>query len=193
MIRPAPLPYAYNALEPYMSEATLRFHHDGHYLRYVQKVNQLTKGAFDRPSEAYAHAVAEGDVHLRQQAAQAAAHEAFFGGMSAPAHRALPSPGLVEALSRAFGDRFEDHWVETAQSIFGSGWLYLVAPAEGVVELVALQGGVLPTTPVVLVMDVWEHAYYLDYPDDRPTYSRNWLRHLVDWQAASIRFDHPVP
>lgn len=168
-----------------MSAATLRFHHDGHYLRYVRRVNELTGGRFESPTDAYACGVATRDETLRQQAAQVVAHETFFANMAPPASHGRPSAELDEALR--FGRGFAQEWVDAAMSIFGSGWVYLVVSPSGALAIRRLQGGVLPIEPVILVMDVWEHAYYLDHPDDRRAYALDWLHHLAHWSLASAR------
>ncbi len=189
MIQPAPLPYPYDSLEPWMSEATLRFHHDGHYLRYVQRTNERTQGRFTTPSEAYFHALEIGDVGLRHQAAQAWAHERFFEGMAPPLRRGSPSPALGRALLD-FAD-FPEALCNAAQSVFGSGWVHVVLAPLGdgpTLRIETTHGGSLPRHPAVMTPHVSEHAYYLDYPDDRPRFCQVWLRQLVDWDVASRRY-----
>lgn len=187
MIVPQPLPYDHAALEPFMSAATLRFHHDGHYVRYVERVNEITKGAFTRGIDAYDQGVATHNTTLREQAAQVVAHEAFFQCMRPPGARdpRWPSHLRRELKAIAYGSSFEDRWVEAAMSVFGSGWIYLLAPPRQPLAIWVEQGGFLPRFAPVLVMDVWEHAYYLDQPDDRRTYVRNWLRNLADWSGVA--------
>lgn len=186
MIEPKLLPYDYAALEPFMSAATLRFHHDGHYVRYVRRVNELSKGAFGSGEDAYEYALATGSKELREQAAQVVAHEAFFQSMS-PFSAANPhwDPHLRKEIRRGFGRALEERWIEAAMGIFGSGYVYLLVPPGRPLTLWAEQGGFLPSVPAVLVMDVWEHAYYLDHPDDKVTYVHSWLRNLADWSRVT--------
>ena len=185
MIPYIPLPYGYDALEPWMSEATLRLHHDGHYRRYVETVNRLTRGRFRSAFDAWLSAAKDGNVELREQASQIILHEHFFSSMTPK--RSAASNELQRVLSIGYGRRFREAWEAAAMSVFGSGWVHLVARG-GDVEIVTSKDGRLPAGPLIITMDVWEHAYYLDHPDDRAAFSRGFVDRLVDWGMASERF-----
>lgn len=187
MISPSPLPYPEDALEPWMSRAALHYHHDVLYARYVQRVNELGGGHFANARSAYDAAVATGDTVLREQAAQAWLHERYFDGMR-PGSTPM-SPGMHAALSSSFGggSGFVQTWIRAASEVFGSGWVHLCVhrSRRPALRIVTSKDGWLPHEHPILTMDVWEHAYYLDYPADRGGYARAWLEHLAHWTGAS--------
>ena len=188
------LHYAYNALEPYIDEATMRLHHDKHHAAYVAGFN----AALMKLSEARA----KGDFASVQALSKAAAfhgsghmmHALFWEIMCPAAKSKAPSSGaLYDALVRDFGslDAFKKHFSEAAKAVEGSGWAVLAYEPIGK-RLLVLQAEnhqkltVQGSVPL-LVLDVWEHAYYLKYQNRRAEYVDNFWN-IVNWQEAEKRF-----
>jgi Fe-Mn family superoxide dismutase len=176
-----------------MSAPTLRFHH-ALYARYVRGVNSTVD--VGELGEAIELATARCDQRLREQAQQALNHAEFFAAMVAPGEQAQPGPRLAQALQRGLGTkrRGVDAWARAAESVFGSGWVWLVAERSGAVRIVTTKDSDRPAPELapLLVMDVWEHAYYLDYPIERGAFAESWLRHLAHWARASALYDAAV-
>lgn len=188
------LPYDTHALEPFMSSETLELHHGKHHAGYVDKLNELIDGT------PYAGMRLE-DIVLRSNklldgavfnnAAQALNHDLFWNSM-APSSSS-PDGALQKAITRDFGsiDRLRKELRFSAVTLFGSGWVWLVSDA-GKLRVVSTSNA---DTPIVqgakplLTLDVWEHAYYLDVKNDRPAYVDTFLNELIDWSAASRRYD----
>jgi Fe-Mn family superoxide dismutase len=189
------LPYAANALEPHVSARTLEYHHGKHHKAYVDKLNAAIAGTdYDGQSLeaiiAASHAAADAGVF--NNAAQAWNHTFLWHSMS-PNGGGDPTGPLAEALKHRFGDMagFRDAFKKSALSQFGSGWTWLVHTAEGVDIAntgnaeTPLSDGVAP----LLTLDVWEHAYYLDYQNKRDAYIEGFLANLINWEFAAINFE----
>jgi len=184
------LPYAYDALEPTVSQNTLRFHHDKHHKAYVDKTNVLApKAGLDgQPlEEVVREARKRGDNGLFNNAAQAWNH-AFFWHCMTPA-KAAPAGALAEAITQAFGglDALKKAFVEEGVGHFGSGWVWLVAGSEGLKVIsthdaddTLVRDGLHP----LLVCDLWEHAYYLDFQNDRAGFLGRWFDEVANWAFA---------
>jgi Fe-Mn family superoxide dismutase len=184
------LPYAKDALEPHISAETLEFHHDKHHAAYVNNLNNLVKGTeFENMSleDIVKNAPAGG---IFNNAAQIWNHTFYFAGMSAGGGGEAGG-ALGEAINTAFGSfgEFKEAFSKAAATNFGSGWTWLVKNAAGGVEIVntddadsALKAG----TPLVTI-DVWEHAYYIDKRNARPSYIESWWN-VVDWDVANANF-----
>jgi Fe-Mn family superoxide dismutase len=193
MIRLPELPYAYEALQPTMSAETLRTHHDKHHAKYVDVANQLAgeAGLEGRSvEEIVAEAEQRGLKKLFNNAAQAWNH-AFFWDCMTPQRRD-PGGELATAIGTAFGGLAElkAKFVQEGADHFASGWVWLAADGAEVSVLSTHDGGTLahdPRTPL-LVCDVWEHAYYLDYKQDRKTFLEAWFDRLADWEFAEAQF-----
>ena len=191
----SPLPYAYDALEPHIDEQTMRLHHDLHHKGYVDGLNKA--------EAALAAAREAGDYGLTKHWERALAfhgsghllHEIFWTNM-APAGDGgggEPDGKLREAIEREFGgfDAFRKHFAAASAQVEGSGWGILAyRPADG--RLVVLtaekhqnltQWGVVP----LLVLDVWEHAYYLRYQNRRPEYVQNFFS-VINWSDVASRY-----
>jgi Fe-Mn family superoxide dismutase len=193
MIRLPELPYAYEALQPTMSAETLRTHHDKHHAKYVDVANQLAgeAGLEGRSvEEIVAEAEQRGLKKLFNNAAQAWNH-AFFWDCMTPQRRD-PGGELATAIGTAFGGLAElkAKFVQEGADHFASGWVWLAADGAELSVLSTHDGGTLahdPRTPL-LVCDVWEHAYYLDYKQDRKTFLEAWFDRLADWEFAEAQF-----
>jgi Fe-Mn family superoxide dismutase len=186
------LPYAYDALQPTISADTMHTHHDKHHAKYVDTANSLAKeNGLDGRSveELVAEAERRGLKKLFNNAAQAWNH-AFFWDCMTPERRD-PQGELVGAIKGAFGDLagLRAKFVQEGADHFGSGWVWLVADGGDLAVTTTHDGGTMahdPRTPL-LVCDVWEHAYYLDYKQDRKSFLERWFDNLADWEFAEAQ------
>ena len=189
------LPYAYDALQPAISDRTMRIHHDQHHKAYVETTNTLLKDAKAAPDSleaAIREAKAAGNLKLFNNAAQAWNHAFFWNAMSPGAEQ--PSGELAAAIDGAFGSLagLKQKFVAAGVAQFGSGWAWLTANREGQLRIVTTHdagepiedGGALP----ILVCDVWEHAYYLDHQNDRKGFLEAWFDALPNWSFAAAQF-----
>ncbi|MEE9132771.1 MAG: superoxide dismutase [Gemmatimonadota bacterium] len=193
-----PLPYDYNALEPYIDEQTMRIHHDKHHAGYVSKLNAALEqhpALSDWSTEqllAQLNEVPE-DIRtaVRNNGGGHANHTLFWSIMS-PNGGGDPTGNLAEALSAKFGDfaSLKEQLSNAAATRFGSGWGWLSVDSNGelVVESTPNQDNPLTQgrTPI-LGVDVWEHAYYLKYQNRRPEYIEAWWN-TVNWGAVAERY-----
>jgi Fe-Mn family superoxide dismutase len=189
------LPYDYESLAPTMSSDTLHTHHDKHHKAYVDKANDLAPkaGLGDRPLEDVAReAFKTGDKKLFNNAAQAWNH-AFFWECMTPKF-AAPSAALKAAFDKAFGsvEALKAAFVDEGVNHFASGWVWIVTGAEGLkvisthdAEDTLIREGLTP----LLVCDLWEHAYYLDYKNDRKGFLEKWFDTVANWAFAEHQLD----
>jgi Fe-Mn family superoxide dismutase len=186
-----PLPYAYDALAPHISEKTLRFHHDKHHARYVEVTNTLVKGT-DLEKEDVVTILRKAygtNQALFNNAAQSYNH-AFYWDCMKPGGGGKPNGKLAALIDASFGsyDKFRAEFANAGVTAFGSGWAWLVWTPEGL-KITKTIGADCPLTEKdavpLLTMDVWEHAYYLDYQNLRPTYIDTFLDKLVNWDFVA--------
>lgn len=184
------LPYAKNALEPYISAHTLEFHHGKHHQAYVNNVNNLIAGTpFENASLEEIIQNAQGAIF--NNGAQVFNHTFYFEQFS-PAGCPIPKDELKAALENEFGsmESFYEQFNKTASTLFGSGWVWLVKTADGKLEIIQSPNAGCPLrdgkTPL-LTCDVWEHAYYLDKQNLRPKYIEDFWK-VLDWKVISERF-----
>ncbi len=184
------LPYAYDALAPAISEETLRYHHDKHYAGYVAKLNELIAGTpyADQSLEEMVN-TSEGSIF--NNAAQAWNHAFYFDQFSAtPQHQ--PSGALLEAINRSFGsfEQMKQEMNKAATALFGSGWVWLVEDSTGKLSLLSTRNAGTPirhNLKPLLCLDVWEHAYYIDYRNRRgEAVAATW--DVVDWKQIEKRY-----
>ena len=190
------LPYAYDALEPHIDQATMEIHHDKHHQAYVDKLNaavegtdaanssieELIAGLSNLPAEIQGPIRNNGGGHLN--------HSLFWESMSADGGGA-PDGDLAAAIDDAFGsfDDFKGAFEAAGVGQFGSGWAWLVADG-GKLAVVSTANQDSPLTDgktPLLGNDVWEHAYYLNYHNRRPDYLKAWWN-TVDWSVVAARF-----
>lgn len=188
------LPYGYTALEPTVSETTMRTHHDKHHKTYVDNTNKMLSDKGEKPGsleEVVKKAAADGDKKLFNNSGQAWNH-AFFWESMAPAG-SQPSAELSQAIDQAFGSRdgLKTKFVEEGATHFASGWAWLVVEGGALkvisthdADTVVTRDGVTP----ILLCDVWEHAYYLDYKNDRKGFLEKWFDTVANWKFASEQF-----
>jgi Fe-Mn family superoxide dismutase len=183
------LPYPKDALAPHMSEKTLDFHHGKHHQTYVNTLNQLIEGTEnERRSLEEIVLAAEPGTPLFNNSGQNWNHTFFWHCMT-PAGGGEPDGELKTAIEQSFGsvDKFLQTFTEKATKLFGSGWTWLAKGDDGL-EVVQTSNADLPLkhgSTALLTIDVWEHAYYLDYQNARPAYVETWLQHLVNWEFAA--------
>ncbi|EQD27129.1 Fe-Superoxide dismutase [mine drainage metagenome] len=186
-----PLPYAEDALEPYLSRKTLEFHHGKHHQAYVDNLNRLVAGTeFDNQPLEKIIQKAQGPVF--NNAAQVLNHTFYFAGLG-PQKHSEPQGELARAMKSGFGsiDDFRKLFTEKAAGLFGSGWAWLVLQKDGRLAIVQTANADTPirqgTDRPILTCDVWEHAYYIDYHNARPKYLDSFW-HLVNWDFVGRNF-----
>jgi Fe-Mn family superoxide dismutase len=190
MIQLPPLPYGYDALEPVIGAETMRTHHDKHHAKYVDTVNELIRdvGLEGKDLETIiAEAERRSHTKLVNNAGQAWNH-AFFWDCMTP-QRGEPSGDLEGAVGEAFGglEGLREAFVTEGANHFASGWVWLAADQGRLTVLSTHDGGTLankPQTPL-LVCDLWEHAYYLDYKQDRKGFLERWFDRVANWDFAA--------
>ena len=192
-----PLPYGYDALEPHIDEQTMRVHHDKHHQAYVDNANKALEGTewADRPVEevlANLEILPE-DIRtaVRNNAGGHANHSLFWEIMG-PDGGGEPSGSLGDAITSTFGslDELKTQVNDTGVKRFGSGWTWLVHDGTGLaVYSTANQDSPISNSDTPLLgIDVWEHAYYLNYQNRRPDYLAAWWN-VVNWDAVQQRFE----
>lgn len=187
-----PLPYAYNALEPHIDEATMKLHHDIHHKGYVDGLNAAeTKLAAAREAGDFA-AIKHLSRELAFHGSGHFLHVIFWENMG-PGKGGAPKGKLADAINAKFGsfDKFKAQFSAAAGAVEGSGWALLVKQANGALEILQsekhqnlTQWGVKP----LLVLDVWEHAYYLKYQNKRAAYVTAFWN-VINWDDVSKRFE----
>jgi superoxide dismutase, Fe-Mn family len=193
-----PLPYAYDALAPHMSARTLEFHHDKHHAAYVNKTNELIRGTDLENADLVTvvrRARDRGDATLFNQSGQAWNHNFLWESLRAPgAGGAGPSGELAERIESDFDglDGFADRFKKEAVGHFASGWAWLVLNGDRLEVISTHDGdsaiareGLAP----LLVLDLWEHAYYLDYQNRRPDFVDGFLAQTINWDFAARNLD----
>lgn len=184
------LPYAKDALAPHMSAETLEFHHGKHHQTYVTKLNELVAGT-DKEGQSLEEIIkSAGPGPLFNNAAQVWNHTFFWNSLS-PNGGGEPSGALAEAINAKWGsfDKFKEAFTNSAIANFGSGWTWLVK-AGNELEIVNTSNAETPITEgktPLLTVDVWEHAYYIDYRNARPKYLDGFWA-LANWEFAAKNF-----
>ncbi|MDX2272471.1 MAG: superoxide dismutase [Cyanobacteriota bacterium] len=188
------LPYASDALQPYMSADTFSFHHGKHHAAYVNNLNNLIKDTDLANHSLEAIVTASfGDpakMGIFNNAAQVWNHTFFWGSMK-PGGGGAATGAIADKIVVDFGsyEKFVEAFKAAATTQFGSGWAWLVLE-NGTLKVTKTSNAENPLvhgqTPL-LTLDVWEHAYYLDYQNKRPDFITAYLEHLVNWDAANER------
>jgi Fe-Mn family superoxide dismutase len=185
------LPYEINALEPHISQETLEFHHGKHHNTYVQKLNGLIEGT-DLENKSLEEIVKTSEGGVFNNAAQIWNHTFYWNSLS-PNGGGQPTGALADAINAAFGsfEEFQAKFNDKAVNNFGSSWTWLVKKADGSLDIVNTSNAGTPiteegVTPLITV-DLWEHAYYIDYRNVRPEYLKGFWA-LVNWDFAAENF-----
>jgi Fe-Mn family superoxide dismutase len=181
------LPYEQNALEPHISAETLEFHYGKHHKTYVDKLNGLLAGT-DMENAALEDVITNSEGGVFNTAAQVWNHTFYWHCLS-PNGGGEPTGALADAISSAFGSfaDFKEQFTNSAINNFGSGWTWLVQKADGSVAIHNTSNAGCPLTEGVtplLTVDVWEHAYYIDYRNARPKYMEAFWN-LVNWEFVA--------
>jgi len=188
------LPYGYDALQPTMSSETLHLHHDKHHARYFTVTNEILAGKADVGSleDVIVKAAKDGEKKLFNNAAQAWNHTFFWNSMTP--QKTDPVGALLTAITAAFGDieGLKTKFVDEGFAHFGSGWVWLASDASGALSVVQTHDGenllTKDLTPL-LTCDLWEHAYYVDYKNDRKAFLGAWFDALPNWSLAASQLD----
>ncbi|ATX81954.1 superoxide dismutase, Fe-Mn family [Mariprofundus ferrinatatus] len=180
------LPYARNALEPHISAETLDYHYGKHHNAYVTNLNNLIAGT-GHENSSLEEIIRSSTGPLFNNAAQVWNHTFYWNCLS-PQGGGEPSGELGDAINRTFGSfgAFKEKFTASAATNFGSGWTWLVKNEDGTIEIVNTSNAGNPLTngqKPLLTCDVWEHAYYIDYRNARPSYLEAFW-HLVNWNFA---------
>lgn len=184
------LPYAMDALQPYISKETLEYHYGKHHQAYVTNLNNLIKGTeFENMS--LEDTIMKSSGGIFNNAAQVWNHTFYWHCMT-PNGGGEPTGKLADAINKTFKsfDEFKKLFSQTAITTFGSGWAWLVKNEKGELEIISTSNAATPMTQhkkALLTCDVWEHAYYIDYRNLRPSYVENFWK-LVNWDFVAEKF-----
>ncbi len=194
-----PLPYEYDALVPVLDAEIMTFHHDRHYKTYVDNLNaaladypELQKMSLTELLMNLDTMPAAVQTAVRNNAGGVYNHELYFDLMRNPVGQD-PSGALAEAIDRDFGSyrQWKEKMKQAALGVFGSGWAWLMADKNGILSIVQTANQNVPElkdyTPILLI-DVWEHAYYLQYQNRRADYVEGWFG-LINWRKAGKRYE----
>ncbi len=191
------LPYAYDALQPYMSAETLEYHHDKHHNTYVTTGNKLLEGSeFEGKS---LEEIVKGSHGVNQalfnNAGQHFNHLHFWNWMKPNGGGAIPG-ALEKKITEDLGgvDKMKEDFIQAGVTQFGSGWAW-IAVKNGKLEIMKTANGESPlvhgATPI-LGVDVWEHSYYIDYRNRRPDYLKAFIENLVNWEYVEKLYNEAV-
>jgi len=199
------LPFAHNALEPYIDEQTMRIHHGKHHQAYVDNLNKALEGIQEYKDKdnkdleellSNVDKVPEGKRQAVINNGGGHANHTFFWEIMNPGKGGVPEGKLAEAIETLFGsfDTFKEKFSEKAMTVFGSGWAFLILDQKGKLGLKrqSFQNSPLMhgNTPI-LGLDVWEHAYYLKYQNRRKEYVEAWWN-VVNWEEVERRFEEAM-
>lgn len=184
------LPYGMDALAPHISKETLEYHYGKHHQAYVTNLNKLAEGT-EFATMALEDVVKKSDGGVFNNAAQIWNHT-FYWNCLTPNSKGKPEGDLAAAIDKKFGsfDEFQKLFSQAAATQFGSGWAWLVKTASGELDIVKTANADTPLTTdatPLLTCDVWEHAYYIDYRNARPSYIEHFWS-LVNWDFVAENF-----
>lgn len=190
-----PLRFSDDYLEPILSSSTIRYHYYGHYKNYINTLNKLIEGnpAFSKMN--LPNIIKHSGGQLYNIAAQVWNHKFYFDQFTDPHTRSvLPIFELGKIIDRDFGsfDEFRKKFKEVGLSVFGSGWVWLVFEydafeTEDKLVIKATKNADIPSGNLLMTLDLWEHAYYLDYPNNRADYIDNFFN-ILDWDVVENRY-----
>lgn len=190
------LPYAYDALAPYMSAETLEFHHDKHHMAYVTKGNEILVGLphmGNTLEEVVINAHKQGQQGLFNNAGQHWNHKHFWNWMKPNGGGNRPG-NLDAAIKDSFGnfDAFRKDFIDAGMTQFGSGWCWLAIGKDGKLEIMKTANADSPLTSgktAILGCDVWEHSYYIDYRNARLKYLEAFVDNMVNWEYVTELYE----
>ena len=178
-IQAMPLPYAKGTLQPHISSETFDYHYDKHYKNYVNKLNILVKGSkFEKMS--LNEIIKQSSGNIYNNAAQVWNHEFYWKGLSKDNN--LEEKKLFLSKINKKEDDLKNHFIEKAMQLFGSGWCWFTINKNNEFELINKSNADIPNeNKILLTCDVWEHAYYIDYRNDRLKYLEDFWK-LINWK-----------
>jgi superoxide dismutase, Fe-Mn family len=184
------LPYANDALEPYISAETLAFHYGKHHQTYVMNLNKLIKGT-EFESASLEEIIQKSSGGIFNNAAQVWNHTFYWNSLK-PNGGGMPPDRLADAINAQWGsfDAFKSAFTQCALTTFGSGWAWLVKQTDGTLDLASTSNAATPLTgkaKPLLTCDVWEHAYYIDCRNARAEYLEKFWN-IVNWDFAESNF-----
>ncbi|MDA8382568.1 MAG: superoxide dismutase [Fe] [Betaproteobacteria bacterium] len=184
------LPYAMDALQPHISRETLEYHYGKHHQAYVNNLNNLVKGT-EYETQGLEDIIKKSSGGIFNNAAQVWNHT-FYWNCLAPNGGGAPTGSVARAIEAKFGsfEEFKKQFTQTAVTLFGSGWAWLVKNPDGSLELMATGNAGTPMSAnktALLTCDVWEHAYYIDYRNARAGYVEHFWN-LVNWDFVATNF-----
>ncbi len=189
------LPYAYDALEPHIDAKTMEIHHGKHHNGYTNKLNAAIEAAGIGGKDIEHYLTIEDNAGIRNNAGGYVNHKLFWTVMS-PNGGGNPTGAIAEAIDKAFGsfDAFKEKFSAAAKTRFGSGWAWLIVQADGSLAVTSTPNQDTPAmsfaevkgTPI-LGLDVWEHAYYLNYQNRRPDYVGAFFN-VINWEEVNKRY-----
>ncbi len=183
-----PLPYDLDALAPHISRETLELHHGKHHNAYVTKLNELIAGTPDE-SKSLEEIIKDSEGVLFNQAGQHWNHSFYWNWLTTGVG-GEPTGEVADKIGSSFGsyDEFKKQFTEAAMGQFGSGWAWLTDDGTGGLAITKTPNADLPLNhdaKALLTIDVWEHAYYVDFRNRRPDYIETFLAHLVNWDFVN--------
>jgi Fe-Mn family superoxide dismutase len=193
------LPYATNALEPFYDKATLEIHHGKHHAAYVEKLNKAIEGLPALQGKSIEEILTDLDA-IPQSARRAVvnnggghANHSLFWTVLGPGKGGEPKGALAEAIARDFGSfpEFKKKFTEMASDLFGSGWTFLTQDRDGKLRIMNLPDQDSPISMLrkpILLVDLWEHAYYLKWQNRRPEWVETWWK-IVDWEKVAELYE----
>lgn len=190
MIELPKLPFAENALEPFLSAETLQYHYGKHHTAYVNKLNELIKETeFEKMS--LSSIIRKSDGAIFNNAAQVFNHTFYWNCLSGS--KSAPSGKFLLKINNDFGsvDALKEEFIKAGTTLFGSGWVWLVREPKGQLSVIKTENAHTPLSShhiPLLVCDVWEHAYYIDYRNLRPKYLEEFWNH-INWDFAGEAFN----
>lgn len=185
------LAYALNALAPHISQETMEFHYGKHHQTYITNLNNLIGGT-EFADASLEEIVKKSSGPVYNNAAQTWNHTFFWNSMK-PSGGGVPSGALLDAINKKWGsfDEFKKAFQASAVGNFGSGWTWLVKKADGSVDIANMGAAGTPLTTgdtALLTIDVWEHAYYIDYRNLRAKFVEAFLNSLANWDFAAANY-----
>jgi len=186
-----PLPYGMDALAPHISKETFEFHYGKHHQAYATNLNNLIKGT-EFENAVLEDIVKKSSGGIFNNSAQVWNHTFFWSSMK-PGGGGKPSGALAAAIDKKWGslDAFKEAFTKSAVGNFGSSWTWLVKKPDGSVDIVNTSNAATPLTTTdkaLLTIDLWEHAYYIDYRNARPKFVETFLNQLANWEFAAANF-----
>ncbi|WP_343731183.1 superoxide dismutase [Fe] [Duganella sp.] len=185
-----PLPYAIDALAPAISQETLEYHYGKHHQTYVTNLNNLIKGTeFENLS--LEEIIKKSSGGIFNNSAQIWNHTFFWNSLT-PNGKGAPEGALADAINAKWGsfDKFKEEFTKSAVGNFGSSWTWLVKKADGSLDIVNTSNAATPLTTdakALITIDLWEHAYYIDYRNARPKFIETFFK-LANWDFAAANF-----